>query len=113
VLETLLLVAERDGPEMMARTGMMWALNRLSARRPSQRRDRNGPTLIPSRHEIRPLLSAGPAGLADASNRSGRHQPRAAAGRAKKIRRQGQALDPRSRKQKDPDQQTCCKCPEA
>jgi hypothetical protein len=30
--ETLLLVAERDGPEMMARIGMMRALNRHSAR---------------------------------------------------------------------------------
>ena len=30
--ETLLLVAERDGPEMMARIGMMQALNRHSAK---------------------------------------------------------------------------------
>ena len=31
-METLLLVAERDGPEMMARIGMMRALNRHSAK---------------------------------------------------------------------------------
>jgi hypothetical protein len=30
-METLLLVAERDGPEMMARIGMMRALNRHRA----------------------------------------------------------------------------------
>jgi hypothetical protein len=35
----------------------------------------------------------------------------ASAGRAKKIRRQG--AGPRLQKQKDPDQQTCCKCPKA
>jgi hypothetical protein len=31
-METLLLVAERDGPAMMARIGMMQALNRHSAK---------------------------------------------------------------------------------
>jgi hypothetical protein len=31
-METLLLVAERDGPEMMARIGMMQALNRHGAK---------------------------------------------------------------------------------
>ena len=31
-MATLLLVAERDGPEMMARIGMMQALNRHSAK---------------------------------------------------------------------------------
>jgi hypothetical protein len=31
-MEALLLVAERDGPEMMARIGMMQALNRHSAK---------------------------------------------------------------------------------
>ena len=53
---------------------------------------------IKSGSPLRPLLFAGPVGLADASNRSGR-------------RPGGAGL--RSRKQKDPDQQTCCKCPEA
>jgi hypothetical protein len=36
---------------------------------------------------------------------------RAAAGRAKKKSAAG--AGPRSRKQKDSDQQTCCKCPKA
>ena len=31
-METLLLVAERDGPEMLARIGMMRALNRNGPR---------------------------------------------------------------------------------
>jgi hypothetical protein len=40
-METLLLVAERDGPEMMARIGMMQALNRHSAKAdPAPRRKR-------------------------------------------------------------------------
>ncbi|UPT93541.1 hypothetical protein J4G48_0029805 [Bradyrhizobium barranii subsp. apii] len=37
----LLLVAERDGPEMLARIGMMRALNR-HARSLRRRRDKNG-----------------------------------------------------------------------
>jgi hypothetical protein len=40
-METLLLVAERDGSEMMARIGMMQALNRHSAKAdPAPRRKR-------------------------------------------------------------------------
>ena len=40
-METLLLVAERDGPEMMARIGMLRALNRHSAKAtPAPRRKR-------------------------------------------------------------------------
>jgi len=40
-MEALLLVAERDGPEMMARIGMMQALNRHSAKAdPAPRRKR-------------------------------------------------------------------------
>nr|WP_249162760.1 hypothetical protein [Bradyrhizobium diazoefficiens] len=40
-METLLLVAERDGPEMMARIGMMRAINRHGAKTtPAPRRKR-------------------------------------------------------------------------
>ena len=40
-MEALLLVAERDGPEMMARIGMMQALNRHSAKAEPAPRRRN------------------------------------------------------------------------
>ena len=44
-MATLLLVAERDGPEMMARIGMMQALNRHGAKADPRR---NAPGLIGS-----------------------------------------------------------------
>lgn len=41
-MATLLLVAERDGPEMLARMGMMRALNRHRAESAPGRHDRSG-----------------------------------------------------------------------
>jgi hypothetical protein len=53
-MKTLLLVAESDGPEMMARIGMMLALNRHEAKpMPAPRRMRQG---LPGHSLIAPPL---------------------------------------------------------
>jgi hypothetical protein len=56
-MEALLLVAEHDGPEMMARIGMMQALNRHSAKADSAPRRRN---THPFSDEFSETLEAGP-----------------------------------------------------